>query len=156
MRLTIPQGEVRRSIQKKGDSRPPLPRRLERLCEAVIHAYGDCPDLRKLGARKSKPTLGEEAARSTCSRCATSVGKVVPEIVGEDLDVGRPIKLSDFRGKVGRPHLLGDLVRPVHGDGAPRARPRRQDERPPRSSLIGVNERRGTPRGRRRPSRPTR
>lgn len=84
--------------QKKGDP-VPLYREAERLCESTLEAYGDCPDLRRVGVRRAQKTLGEEAARDLFEMRELVIGKVVPEVSGEDLD-GKPLRLSDFRGKV--------------------------------------------------------
>src|SRR6185503_2853496 len=44
-------------------------------------------------------TLGKLAARELFEMRFLQPGKVAPDIVGEDID-GRPMKMSDFRGKV--------------------------------------------------------
>ena len=46
-----------------------------------------------------RKTIGEAAASALFELKNLSVGKVAPDIVGEDLD-GTPMKLSDYRGKV--------------------------------------------------------
>lgn len=71
----------------------------ERLLERVISDYGDCPSRRKAGARRALPTLGEEASNELFEMRDLAIGRPAPDIVGEDLD-GKPLKLSDFRGKV--------------------------------------------------------
>ena len=43
--------------------------------------------------------LGEAATSALFELKNLSIGKVAPDIVGEDLD-GTPMKLSDYRGKV--------------------------------------------------------
>ena len=49
--------------------------------------------------RDSLPTLGALAAGGLFKLRNLAVGQPAPELIGEDLD-GRPIRLSDFRGKV--------------------------------------------------------
>ena len=49
--------------------------------------------------RSSRGTLGEAAASDLFELENLTIGKVAPDIVGEDID-GKPMKLSDFRGKV--------------------------------------------------------
>lgn len=44
-------------------------------------------------------TLGEQAKRTLFELRNLSIGKVAPDIIGEDID-GTPMKLSDYRGKV--------------------------------------------------------
>ena len=44
-------------------------------------------------------TLGKLAGRKLFEMRYLQPGKVAPDIVGEDID-GKPMKLSDFRGKV--------------------------------------------------------
>lgn len=77
----------------------PYHREAERLFEMVVDDYGDCPDLRKIGVRRARETLGESAGDELFEMRMLTVGKTAPEIGGEDLD-GRPLKLSDYRGKV--------------------------------------------------------
>ncbi len=48
---------------------------------------------------RAKRTLGEEAATCLYELRHLRVGKVAPDLIGESLD-GKPLKLSDFRGKV--------------------------------------------------------
>jgi peroxiredoxin len=85
-------------LQKKGD---PLPaaKEAEKLFETVIEKYGDCLDLRSDGGQKAKATLGAEAKRELFAIRHLAIGKVAPEIDGEDLE-GQKFKLSDHRGKV--------------------------------------------------------
>ena len=53
-----------------------------------------------LGAVTSgRRTVGEAASSALFELRNLSIGKVAPEIIGEDLD-GTPMKLSDYRGKV--------------------------------------------------------
>jgi hypothetical protein len=67
----------------------------EKAFEKVVKDYGDCPWLVREGAG----TLGEVAKRELFELRHLRVGKVAPEIAGEDLD-GVKFKLSDYRGKV--------------------------------------------------------
>lgn len=65
-----------------------------KLLEGVQKEFGDVPYLRS--------TLGKEAASFLAgirNAANLKVGKVAPEISGEDVD-GAPFKLSDYRGKV--------------------------------------------------------
>jgi hypothetical protein len=57
--------------------------------------YGDCPRL----IRKNAPTLGELAKKELFELRHLRVGKLAPDIEGEDLD-GVKFKLRDYRGKV--------------------------------------------------------
>jgi hypothetical protein len=67
----------------------------EKAFQAVIKDYGDCPRL--IG--KNAGTLGERAKQALFELQHLRVGKVAPEIEGEDLD-GKNFKLTDYRGKV--------------------------------------------------------
>jgi hypothetical protein len=67
----------------------------EKAFEAVLNGYADCPRLR----RENDGTLGEVARAELFELRHLRVGKVAPDIKGEDLD-GVPFKLSDYRGKV--------------------------------------------------------
>jgi thiol-disulfide isomerase/thioredoxin len=67
--------------------------------EQVVRDYGDCPDLRTLGLRPSGATLAEEAQSELRELRQIRLGVLAPEIAGRDLP-GRPLKLSDHRGKV--------------------------------------------------------
>jgi hypothetical protein len=67
----------------------------ERAYQVVAKDYADCPRL--IGSIDK--TLGEWALRNLFSLRHLRVGKVAPDIEGEDLD-GVKFKLSDYRGKV--------------------------------------------------------
>ena len=67
----------------------------EKAFEAVLKDYGDCPRL----IVDNAGTLGEQAKQELYELRHLRVGKVAPEIEGEDLD-GVKFKLSDYRGKV--------------------------------------------------------
>ena len=51
------------------------------------------------GVAYRRKTIGEAATNALFELRNLSIGKVAPDIVGEDLD-GTPMKLSDYRGKV--------------------------------------------------------
>jgi peroxiredoxin len=72
-----------------------LAARAEKAFEAVVKNYADCPQLMRDGL----PTLGEEAKQELYALRNLRVGKVAPEIEGEDLN-GTKFRLSDYRGKV--------------------------------------------------------
>lgn len=60
--------------------------------ERVLKDYADVP------ARRGG-TIAEAAKAALFEMRELTIGKVAPEIVGEDID-GKPMKLSEFRGKV--------------------------------------------------------
>lgn len=68
----------------------------EKAFEKIIADFGEC---QLLGRREKKRTLGEVVKRDLFELKNLRVGKVAPDIVGEDLD-GVKFKLSDYRGKV--------------------------------------------------------
>lgn len=72
----------------------------EALFERVAKEFGDVK-----GGRGG--TLGESAAHELFEIRNLSVGKVAPDIEGEDID-GKPFKLSDYRGKVVLLDFWGD------------------------------------------------
>ena len=78
---------------KKGNSLT-FRQQAEHLFESVVRSYSDCPPE---GKQSSK--LGGMAARELYELQHLWMGKVAPEIDGEDLD-GKKLKLSDYRGKV--------------------------------------------------------
>ncbi len=59
--------------------------------EEVVKKYADVKGTRR--------TLGESAASELFELRHLSIGKVAPEIDGEDID-GKVFKLSEYRGKV--------------------------------------------------------
>jgi hypothetical protein len=71
--------------------------------EAVIKEYGDSPRLTREGAG----TVGEFANSELFELRHLRIGKVAPDIEGEDLD-GVKFKLSDYRGKVVLLDFWGD------------------------------------------------
>lgn len=64
---------------------------IESLCEKVIDKYADLESFRG--------KLGEAAERELFEIRNLAIGRVAPEIEGEDLD-GAAFKLTDYRGKV--------------------------------------------------------
>jgi hypothetical protein len=69
-------------------------REAEALYERTLKEFAD---LRPLG--KDFPPLGEQANGALFRLRNLEIGCAVPEVQGEDVD-GKPLKLSDFRGKV--------------------------------------------------------
>jgi len=67
----------------------------EKTFEAVLRDYADCPCL----IRENGPTVGEIARSELFELRHLRIGKLAPDIEGEDLD-GVKFKLSDYRGKV--------------------------------------------------------
>jgi len=67
----------------------------EKAFEKLLAEYGEC----KLLGRLETVTVGERAKLELYELKHLRVGKVAPDIVGEDLD-GVKFKLSDYRGKV--------------------------------------------------------
>lgn len=96
---TLTHDKARHVDHRTEDDPSPLYEEAERLLERVIADYGDCKSLRGAGARRALPTLGEEAANELFEMRELAIGKPAPDIVGEDLE-GKPLKLSDLRGKV--------------------------------------------------------
>jgi RNA polymerase sigma factor (sigma-70 family) len=80
-----------------------LRREAEDLFELVIDRYGDVPFVRGGGResydRARKTTLAQVAEGRLDEMHHLAVGQPAPEIDGVDLD-GKPLKLSDHRGKV--------------------------------------------------------
>jgi thiol-disulfide isomerase/thioredoxin len=71
----------------------------EKAFESVLRDFGDCPNLRTVGARPATSTLGGEAEPELYELRHLRIGQIAPEIEGKDLDDIR-FKLSDYRGKV--------------------------------------------------------
>jgi thiol-disulfide isomerase/thioredoxin/ribonuclease D len=80
-----------------------LARQTESLFEAVVEKFGDVSDPRGDPAKAAEAELYE--IRNL------GIGKTAPEITGEDLN-GRPMKLSDYRGKVVVLVFCGDWCGP--------------------------------------------
>jgi thiol-disulfide isomerase/thioredoxin len=69
------------------------------LFQTVLNKYADCPTLQPTNTWQYKATLGEAAKGELFELDHLSLGKVAPEIEGEDID-GKKLKLSDYRGKI--------------------------------------------------------
>lgn len=80
--------------QKDADQ---LAAKAEKAFEAVIKEFGECKLLDTY--QKTQPTLAEVSMIELSELRNLRVGKVAPDIEGEDLD-GVKFKLSDYRGKV--------------------------------------------------------
>ena len=78
--------------ERAGDDHPKLRQEAVGLLDQCVMQYADCP-LGKDG------TLGGRARPMLFEWRNLVIGKVVPDIVGEDMD-GSKFKLSDYRGKV--------------------------------------------------------
>lgn len=76
-----------------------LSREAGKLFHVVLDKYADCPTLERTNRWAFKATLGEVAKAELYELDHLEVGKVAPEIEGEDID-GKKLKLSDYRGKV--------------------------------------------------------
>lgn len=84
---------------RQGDSQI-ISRKAEQLFETVIKDYGDCPNFHAgPGLRQPKPTLGEQARIELFDCQHLTVGKIAPDISGEDIQ-GHELRLSAFRGKI--------------------------------------------------------
>jgi hypothetical protein len=75
-----------------------LEKELEKLFEIVDAKYGDV-ELYKNPVAKKATLLGDKAKGELYELKNLAVGMTAPEIEGEDLDA-KPLKLSDYRGKV--------------------------------------------------------
>ena len=87
--------------QKKGDPKP-LFDEAEKLFEAVLTDYADLKE-----PWGDKKTLGDLAKNTLFEMRHLAIGKIAPEIEGEDID-GGVFKLSDYRGKVVVLNFWGD------------------------------------------------
>ena len=99
----------------------------EQAFELIIRDYADCPRLMQNDQR----TLGKEAEQELYGLRNLRVGKVAPDVEGQDLDEVK-IKLAGHRDC-----LLGDLVRAMYANGSTRAQISRTDEKP----AVRVNRR---------------
>jgi thiol-disulfide isomerase/thioredoxin len=70
-----------------------------KLLQVVLADYSDCPTGALTNLYRAKLTLGEVARVELYDLEHLSVGKVAPEIEGEDLE-GNKLKLSDYRGRI--------------------------------------------------------
>lgn len=80
----------------KGVNPETASREAEKLFNIVLDKYADCPTLQPM---QDAATLGAVAKVELYDLEHLSVGKVAPEIEGEDID-GKKLRLSDFRGKI--------------------------------------------------------
>ena len=107
-RLTRPGAESRRpgelifldpavADQLRKADRQAICRQAEEVLNRVIADYGDVAHVE--GQVVTSDTLATAARRELFELQSLSVGCQAPEIVGEDSD-GKPMKLSEFRGKV--------------------------------------------------------
>jgi thiol-disulfide isomerase/thioredoxin len=88
-----------RYSESKGDPNTDrMAAQAEKALETVVRDYGNCPNLRTMGASPALP-LGDEAKTMLHEVRNLRIGKQAPDIVGEDLS-GIKFKLSDYRGKV--------------------------------------------------------
>lgn len=80
-----------------------LRRRADQLADPggkdASHARGQSEELLQRAADQYADVIGDNAKRQLYTLRFLSVGKVAPDIQGEDQD-GKPLKLSDYRGKV--------------------------------------------------------
>jgi peroxiredoxin len=67
--------------------------------ESLIREYGDCPNLYQRNGIRQTKTLGEQASHELFALRHLRVGKIAPNISGEDL-LGKGIELAAYRGKV--------------------------------------------------------
>jgi hypothetical protein len=72
---------------------------IERLYERIVESFPE--------VSQGKGTLGQTAERELFAIRHLTIGRPAPEIEGPDLD-DRPLKLSDFRGKVVMLDFWGD------------------------------------------------
>ena len=71
----------------------------EKLLKAVLADYADCPTDAPTNSARAKLALGEVAKVELYDLEHLSVGKVAPEIEGEDIE-GNQLKSNDYRGKI--------------------------------------------------------
>lgn len=81
--------------QKKTPDVDKLAAVADKALTTVVKEFGDCPRLMEDGKR----TLGESAKQDLFALRHLRIGKIAPEIDGQDLD-GKQLKLSNYRGKV--------------------------------------------------------
>jgi hypothetical protein len=77
---------------RAGDDNQKLRKEAMSLFDLCVTKYADCPFL-------NKSTVGQRSGPLLFEMRNLAIGKVVPDIIGEDLD-GKKLKLSDYRGKV--------------------------------------------------------
>jgi peroxiredoxin len=110
----------------------------EALLERVVNEFADIPLAPRWAETKAEGrTLGEDARVKLEALRSLPVGKVAPEIEGEDID-GRPMKLSDHRGKVVVVVFWGMWCPPCRGMIAhEKALVEQHKDRP--FALVGIN-----------------
>jgi thiol-disulfide isomerase/thioredoxin len=118
---------------KKASDADRLAAEAEKAFALVEKDYGDCRRLIVKDAR----TLGEEAKQELHALRHLRVGKVAPEIEGEDLD-GKGLRLGDYRGKVVVLVFTGSWCGPCRAMyPQERALVKRHEGKP--FALLGVN-----------------
>jgi thiol-disulfide isomerase/thioredoxin len=88
-------GEKRQAVAAQGDRQKAHIATAETALTAARDGYADV----KYGPRQKVGAAAAAALAGLKNLANLAVGKVAPEIVGEDLD-GKPLKLSEYRGKV--------------------------------------------------------
>ena len=83
----------------KGESTEALAEQAKKLFNIVLDQYADCSTLLPTNQPQVKLTLGEVAKTELYELDHLTVGKVAPELEGDDIN-GNAFKLSDYRGKV--------------------------------------------------------
>ncbi len=95
------------AMKLEGADADKLAKEAESVLEEAAAKYGDVP-----WVLRTVSTVGDQAARELFELRDLALGKTAPDIVGDDLD-GKPLKLSDYRGKVTVIDFWNDLY--VHG-----------------------------------------
>ena len=113
-----------------------LSREAEELYERAITEYGDVVSWRDPNRPERQETIAD-SARKKLNNLRLSVGAVAPEIEGQDLD-GRPMRLSDHRGKVVLLNFWGSWCGPCMAV-VPRERSLVERLAGRRFALLGVN-----------------
>jgi thiol-disulfide isomerase/thioredoxin len=114
-----------------------LAQEAEKSFEAVVKEYGDCPNLRSMGARPASATLADEAKTELYELRHLRIGKPAPEVEGRDLD-GAAFKLGDCRGKVTLLVFWASWCGPCMGD-VPHERELVEQFKGRPFVLVGVN-----------------
>lgn len=86
-------GNLRRQVEANPSHRERLAPEIDALLEQIVDDYAD------IEHPSWKRTLGELAGNEVFERRHLVVGKTAPAIEGVDME-GRPLKLTDYRGKV--------------------------------------------------------
>ena len=120
------------AMKLKGADADQLAQEAEAVLQEAAAKYGD---VQLFHPRVS--TIGDQVPRELFELRNLTIGKTAPDIVGDDLD-GKPLKLSDYRGKVvvldfeGNGHSLGRDVYAYE-----RSLVKRLEGKP--FALVGVN-----------------